>query len=469
MLYMHSHLRYCQLLFCRHQIAIKIGSGGNRRRSTTFFAAIGLVGRRQPSTATAESVDLAENLKGNGQQTAANNGNPETTAHQHSTGPNRRSSSSSVKSIEMPPEITKRLDTLKRDLLDALVDKQVSKGLYSLADNPLQFTRDLQEMAKYYFGQGGKLIRPTISLLMSAACNQHVKCSSSSSSSSSSTTNTSTSPISNFLPFAAPSDIEISQNQYRIAMVAEMIHNATLVHDDVIDESDTRRGMPTVSARWGIKQAVLVGDFILARATKVLASIGQPKVIEIMAEIVENLVQGEVMQLKAPASDSNSQFQHYMVKTFYKTGSLFANSCKSVAMLSGCDEAAQHLATEFGRNLGLAFQVVDDVLDYVASAAELGKPTATDLRLGLATCPVLFAAREFPELETLIKRRFAEFGDVEKAMELVHRSKGLQNSRQLARKHGEAAIENVMQLLPQGGKVRECLISIVERQLERDR
>jgi decaprenyl-diphosphate synthase subunit 1 len=93
-----------------------------------------------------------------------------------------------------------------------------------------------------------------------------------------------------------------------------------------------------------------------------------------------------------------------MVKTFYKTGSLFANSCKSVAMLSGefhhsfclitrrdiagCDEAAQHLATEFGRNLGLAFQVVDDVLDYVASAAELGKPTATDLRLGLATCPV---------------------------------------------------------------------------------
>uniref|UniRef100_A0A915P5T1 Decaprenyl-diphosphate synthase subunit 1 n=3 Tax=Meloidogyne TaxID=189290 RepID=A0A915P5T1_9BILA len=346
--------------------------------------------------------------------------------------------------VELPNEVTKMLGSLKDDILESLMERTMMNGLATYTDNPFKFTKELREMSRYYFDKGGKMIRPTISLLMSAACNQQMA----------SSTN---------------SIADISLNQYRIAIVAEMIHSATLVHDDVIDESNTRRGQPTTNARWGNKRAILIGDFILARATKVLCSIGQPQVIETMAVIVEDLVKGELLQLNSPPQSKNARFKHYMTKTFYKTGSLFSNSCKSAAMLSGCSESTQHLASEFGRNLGLAFQLIDDVLDYVASASELGKPTASDLRLGLATCPVLFAADEFPELDPLIERRFSQPGDVEKALELVKCSNGLQNSRKLARQHGEAAIENIRQLLPQRGQIHDCLVNSVLRQLERQR
>jgi decaprenyl-diphosphate synthase subunit 1 len=114
-----------------------------------------------------------------------------------------------------------------------------------------------------------------------------------------------------------------------------MIHTASLIHDDVIDKSEMRRGQPTVNARWSSRQAVLLSDFILARAIKLMCTIGNPEVISIMTSIVEDLVKGEFMQLSSPTeSDSNEQFQNYMLKSFYKTASLFANSCKSVAMLS---------------------------------------------------------------------------------------------------------------------------------------
>ncbi|KAL7074031.1 hypothetical protein ACQ4LE_006284 [Meloidogyne hapla] len=345
--------------------------------------------------------------------------------------------------VELPHEITKMLGSLKNDILESLMERTMMNGLATSTDNPFKFTKELREMSRYYFDKGGKMIRPTISLLMSAACNQQIA--------------------------STNSSVDISLNQYRIAIVAEMIHSATLVHDDVIDESNTRRGQPTTNARWGNKRAILIGDFILARATKVLCSIGQPQVIETMAAIVEDLVKGELMQLNSPPQSKNARFKHYMTKTFYKTGSLFSNSCKSAAMLSGCSESTQQLASEFGQNLGLAFQLIDDVLDYVASAAELGKPTASDLRLGLATCPVLFAADEFPELDPLIERRFSQPGDVEKALELVKRSNGLQNSRELARQHGEAAIENIRQLLPHRGQIHDCLVNSVLRQLGREK
>jgi decaprenyl-diphosphate synthase subunit 1 len=187
-----------------------------------------------------------------------------------------------------------------------------------------------------------------------------------------------------------------------------------------------------------------------------------------MAEIVEDLVKGELMQLTAPSDlDAAKRFQHYLTRTFYKTASLFANSCQSVAMLSECNEDAQRDASEFGRNLGLAFQLIDDLLDYVASSAELGKPAASDLKLGLATCPVLFAAQEYPQLNTLINRRFAEKGDVEKAYEIVLQSKGLQQTRELAKKHCEAAV-NIAQKFP-SNRSRDCLIDIAIAQLDRNR
>uniref|UniRef100_A0A183C1J5 Solanesyl diphosphate synthase 1 n=1 Tax=Globodera pallida TaxID=36090 RepID=A0A183C1J5_GLOPA len=405
---------------------------------------------------------------------------------------------SSAMGLELPLKINERLSTLKEDVLSALLDKNavppelISSLMSGVGGSSFSkalelvpsYNQNLQKMAKYYFtAKGGKLIRPTVSLLMSAACNQHSKKPSSatvpsrsgnviSSATSSDSSLRNKSSVAAAVEESEKKPIDISFNQYRIAMVAEMIHNATLVHDDVIDESDRRRGQLTVNARWGNKQAVLVGDFILARATKVLCSIGEPPVIETMAEIVEDLVKGELLQLNGPStSTGDARFNHYMVKTFYKTGSLFANSCRSVAMLSeNCDEILLELATEFGRNLGLAFQLVDDILDYCATEDALGKPTVNDLRLGLATCPVLFAAEEFPEvLNPMIERRFSADGDVQLALELVQRSDGLAQSRRLAREQGDKAIQCADQLLPGGGLVRDCLVDIVRRQLARER
>jgi len=336
-------------------------------------------------------------------------------------------------STSLPKFVTERLMHIKEDVIDYLLDNE-APSVGPLIENSINFTKNLQEMAQYYFSQGGKLIRPTISLLISSACNQSRN--------------------------RIPPTEAVSLNQYRIAIISEMIHTASLVHDDVIDQSDLRRGHPTANARWGNRQAVLVGDFILARATKVLCMIGKPKVISTMAEIVEDLVKGELMQIASPEHLCPlARFQHYMLKNYYKTGSLFSNSCKSAAILSECDEKIQRIATEFGRNLGIAFQVIDDVLDYVSTSSDLGKPTANDLKLGLATCPVLYAAEEFSELNMLINRRFSNIDDVYLAYELVLKSQGLKRSRELANQHINTAI-GLAQKLPNDGMVRDCLVQI---------
>nr|CAD7411931.1 unnamed protein product [Timema cristinae] len=204
-------------------------------------------------------------------------------------------------------------------------------------------------------------------------------------------------------------------------------------------------------------------------------------------KVVTDLVQGEFMQLGSKETE-NERFAHYLTKTYRKTASLLANSVKATAMLAGADDALSEVVFQYGRNVGLAFQLVDDLLDFVSSSAAMGKPTAADLKLGLATAPVLFACekgfvpihnlliyncdqgfvpihnlliyncdqgfvpihnlliyncdqgpggeiRHYPELNPMIMRRFQEPGDVERAFELVHKSQGLEQTRFLARKH----------------------------------
>ena len=135
-------------------------------------------------------------------------------------------------------------------------------------------------------------------------------------------------------------------------------------------------------------------------------------------QVLLDLVQGEFMQMGSK-EDENERFSHYIHKSFKKTASLIAYTCKAVALLSGANQGFQEAAFQYGRNLGIAFQLVDDLLDFVSSQAELGKPAAADLKLGLATAPVLFACEKFPDLNIMIMRRFSEPGDVEKAYEAV--------------------------------------------------
>merc|ERR1719481_2051367 len=231
---------------------------------------------------------------------------------------------------------------------------------------------------------------------------------------------------------------EVVKKQKMVAIVSEMIHTASLVHDDILDHAETRRGKESINVKWDIRKSTMGGDFILSVGSKLLAQVGEKEVVIILSQVLADLVQGEFQQLENK-DDESERFEHYLSKSFNKTASLMAYSCRANAVISGVDSSQVEQAFQYGRNIGIAFQLVDDLLDFTVSADQLGKPAAADLKLGLATAPVLFAAERFPDLNDLIGRRFSEPGDVEVAFRLVQESGGLQETRDLARKHCEAA------------------------------
>ncbi|XP_020297176.1 decaprenyl-diphosphate synthase subunit 1 isoform X2 [Pseudomyrmex gracilis] len=263
---------------------------------------------------------------------------------------------------------------------------------------------ELQPISTYYLDGQGKAVRPMFTILMARAINYH------------------------------KGRNVLSHSQRQIAMISEMIHTASLLHDDVIDQSDIRRGKPSVNVVWNHNKVVMAGDYILAIACTMLSRIQNNDVTITISQIISDLVQGEFMQLGSRETE-NERFAHYLTKTYRKTASLIANCVKAVAILSEVDDHMIEMAFQYGRNVGLAFQLVDDLLDFVASSEAIGKPTAADLKLGLATAPVLFACERYPELNAMIMRRFQEPGDVEKAFDLVHKSNGLEQTRFLAKKH----------------------------------
>lgn len=375
----------------------------------------------------------------------------------------------------------------------------------------------LDRIAKYYFAAEGKHVRPMMVLLMAKATNglsaawgmqrahaigEDVDKPMNRASVLNDVNPTAPPPPSPTAPRPLPAQYEIKlqhtilPTQRRLAEITEMIHVASLLHDDVIDASPLRRGAPSAPSTFGNKMSILGGDFLLGRASIALARLRDPEVTELMSTVIANLVEGEVMQLRAqetvservPVTDLMStmpsaeelercwtayapstrdaavaptrhQFQVYLQKTYLKTASLMAKSARSAAVLGGCGEWATQsyamsatqradaaavcdAAYAYGRHVGMAFQLVDDLLDFHATTEAFGKPSGgADLKLGLATAPVLYAWQELADspLGTLVARRFSEPGDVEQALELVHRSQGLARTAQLARYHTEAA------------------------------
>ena len=215
---------------------------------------------------------------------------------------------------------------------------------------------------------------------------------------------------------AEPSDILPAQR--RLAEITELIHTASLLHDDVIDTSESRRGAPSANIAFGNKMAVLAGDFLLGRASAALARLRDAEVIELLATVISNLVEGEFMQLKNTARDekfpvwTEDTIHYYMQKTYLKSASLISKSCRAAALLGESAPPVVDAAYAYGKNLGLAFQLVDDMLDYTVSEQEMGKPAGADLNLGLATAPLLFAWKDNRELGALVGRKFSRDGDV---------------------------------------------------------
>lgn len=279
----------------------------------------------------------------------------------------------------------------------------------------------LASAAEYFFKLGveGKRFRPTVLLLMATALNL---------------------PISAPLPHRGVDMLstELRTRQQCIAEITEMIHVASLLHDDVLDDADTRRGIGSLNSVMGNKLAVLAGDFLLSRACVALASLKNTEVVSLIATVVEHLVTGETMQMTT-TSEQRRSMEYYLQKTYYKTASLISNSCKAIALLAGQTAEVSMLAFDYGKNLGLAFQLIDDVLDFTGTSSSLGKGSLSDIRHGIVTAPILFAIEEFPQLRPVVDRGFDKPGDMDLALDCLGKSRGIQRTRELAQKHANLA------------------------------
>ena len=186
------------------------------------------------------------------------------------------------------------------------------------------------------------------------------------------------------------------------AVACELVHLGSLYHDDVIDEAETRRGVPSVNARWSNIVAILAGDFLLARASSLAASLGAD-VAALLAETIGELCRGQVLELQHLFDVDRSE-EDYSSAIEGKTAALFATSCRIGGMVSGVADPTLDALTRFGRHLGMCFQIVDDVLDLSSTDEALGKPAGQDLLEGIYTLPVIYALRESEPLRELLGR-----------------------------------------------------------------
>ncbi|MGK7912411.1 MAG: solanesyl diphosphate synthase [Synechococcus sp.] len=250
----------------------------------------------------------------------------------------------------------------------------------------------------------------------------------------------------------------------RLAEITEMIHTASLVHDDVIDTASLRRGVSTVNEDYGNRIAVLAGDFLFAQSSWYLANLDNLEVVKLLSKVIKDFAEGEIRQ-NLTLFDSNLSFEAYLDKSFYKTASLMAGSARAAAVLSESSESIAAALYEYGRCLGIAFQIVDDLLDFTSSTETLGKPAGSDLAQGNLTAPVLYALEDSPRLEELLARELSNPGDLEHALTLIGDSDGLQRTRKLAEEFTHKAIAQ-LDILP-GSIYKDSLTNLTRYNLDR--
>jgi all-trans-nonaprenyl-diphosphate synthase len=237
---------------------------------------------------------------------------------------------------------------------------------------------------------------------------------------------------------------DITDRQRRLAEITEMIHTASLVHDDVLDDCDTRRGKETIHTLYGTRVAILAGDFLFAQSSWFLANLDNLEVIKLISQVIADFADGEISQAGA-LFYCDLTLEEYLEKSHNKTASLIAASCKSAAVFSECTESVKVDMYEYGKHLGLAFQVVDDILDFTQSEEQLGKPQGQDLASGNLTAPTIFALKANSELRGLIENQFENEGDLQKAIDIVGEH-GIEEARQLAKREGDIALASLRQL-----------------------
>jgi octaprenyl-diphosphate synthase len=255
----------------------------------------------------------------------------------------------------------------------------------------------------------------------------------------------------------------------KLAAAVEFMHTATLLHDDVVDESDMRRGKLAARMLWGNEASVLVGDFLLGQAFKMMVEVGSLRALEILSSAAAVIAEGEVMQLAAAKNTATTE-DEYLAVIRAKTAELFAAACEVGPVIAGRAKAEQAACRSFGMNLGIAFQLVDDALDYGGKAARLGKNVGDDFREGKITLPVVLAFRRGSDSErgfwqrTLVRGETAD-GDLEQAIALMVKHRAIEDTVSRARHYGAIA-KDALALFP-NAPMKEALEDAVEFSIER--
>ena len=313
----------------------------------------------------------------------------------------------------------------------------VAPELALVEDELLGYTRSditpISEIGGYLLNAGGKRLRPALLLLTAKMLG----------------------PVS---PMAV-----------RLAAVIEFIHNATLVHDDIIDGADTRRGRPSANSHWGNSMTVLAGDWLYMRSFAVALGEKNMDVLNTLIEITQKMVEGELLQLTYLGRSEVTEEQLLEIVE-RKTAYLFSGCTKLPALAAGMNHGSAERLAEIGKSLGMAFQLVDDLLDLTSTQDVLGKPVANDLKEGKMTLPVLFAVRDGNREDRLKVQRVLDdrdFRSVDRAeiLRLVEESDGLTRTRNLAERYARRATQMLTEFPP--SIYRDALVRIPEFILNR--
>src|SRR6478752_6650921 len=289
----------------------------------------------------------------------------------------------------------------------------------------------LADVATHLIEAGGKRIRPTLALCAT---------------------------------YASSSATRAHDDAITGAVAVELVHLGSLYHDDVIDEAETRRGVPSVNARWSNIVAILAGDFLLARASSLAASLGAD-VAGLLAATIGELCRGQVLELQHLFDVTRTE-ESYLSSIEGKTASLMATASRIGAMVSNVSADSLDALTQFGHHLGMCFQVVDDVLDVTRTEAELGKPAGLDVHEGVYTLPVIYALARSEELRTLLGRKL-EWPQVTRAVELIAIPDVIDASMTVARTHATKASEALAGATELDAEVCDRLRTLVDGLVQR--
>jgi octaprenyl-diphosphate synthase len=331
------------------------------------------------------------------------------------------------------PQLQTLPERSKLDSLQALVEadmQRVNQLIVARLDSPIRL---IPEVAGHLVAAGGKRVRPMLTLITSQLCGYR------------------------------------GERHIRLAAAVEFIHSATLLHDDVVDQSGLRRGRATANAIWGNKPPVLVGDFLFARAFQLMVEDGSLAVLDVLASASAVIAEGEVAQLMT-ANDADTTEATYLQVVHGKTATLFAAAAQIGALVAERPAAEAEALRRYGENLGIAFQLTDDVLDYSAREIVLGKSLGDDFRDGKITLPVVLAfARGGAEERRFWRRTLEQVeqrdGDFSHAIELLERRAALRDSLGRAAEYGamaRAALESFPASEP-----RDALLDLVDFCIDR--